>query len=136
MIFGFVHLKWNKFETSYSIMKSHLIGHHLSYDNQSKDILNVFDLVLMRNCFEKDMRKFCWKVWMYCILNSKVFVKISICYISYLQAWLKMFDSWNCINVPYWALSSSPFVDNLSGNLSSSEEWPLGGKFGFIKTFV
>ena len=135
MTFGFVHLKWNKFETSYSIMKSHLIGHHLSYDNQSKDILNVFDLVLMRNCFEMDMRKFCWKVWMYCILNSKVFVKISICYISYLQAWLKMFNPWNCIKVPYWALSSSPFVDNLSGNLSSSE-WPLGGKFGFIMTFV
>ena len=62
MTFGFVHLKWNKFETGYSIVKSHLIGHHLSYDNQSKDILNVFDLVLMRNCFEMDMRKFCWKV--------------------------------------------------------------------------
>ena len=38
-------------------MKSHLIGHHLLFDNQSKDILNAFDLVLMRNCFEMDMRK-------------------------------------------------------------------------------
>ena len=132
MTFGVVHLKWNKFETSYSIVKYHLIRHHLSYNNQSKDILNVFDLVLMRNCFEMDMRKFeCIS-----ILKSKVFIKISICYIFYLQAWLKMFDPWNCINVPYWALSSSTFVDNLSANLSSSEEWPLGGKFGSIRTFV
>ena len=49
----------NKFETSYSIVKSPLIGYHLSYDNQSKDILNVFDLVLMINFFKMDMRKFC-----------------------------------------------------------------------------
>ena len=39
-------------------MKSHLIGHHLLFDNQSKDILNVFDLVLMINCFEMDIRSF------------------------------------------------------------------------------
>ena len=25
-------------------------------------MLNVFDFVLKRNCFEMDMRKFCWKV--------------------------------------------------------------------------
>ena len=64
LTFGFVDFKWNTFETSYSIVKSYLIGHHLPYDNQSKDILNVFDLVLMRSClmrtcFEMDMRKFC-----------------------------------------------------------------------------
>ena len=59
MTFGFVHLKWNKFETSYTIVKSHLIRHHLSYNNQSKDILNVFYSVLMRNCFEINMKKFC-----------------------------------------------------------------------------
>ena len=61
MTFGFIHLNYNKFETSHSFVKSHLIGHHLSYD-KSKDILNVFDLVLMKNCFELDIRKFCWKV--------------------------------------------------------------------------
>ena len=135
MTFGFVHLKWNKFETSYSIMKSHLIGHHLLFDNHSKYILNAFDLVLIMNCFEMNMRKFVERFEYISILNSKVFMKISICNISYLQVWLKMFNPWNCIKVPYWALSSSPFVDNLLGNLSSSE-WPLGGKFGFIMTFV
>ena len=62
LTFGFVHLNKNKFESSHSFMKSHLIGHHLLFDNQSKNILNVFDLVLMRNCFELDIRKFCWKV--------------------------------------------------------------------------
>ena len=55
---------------------------------------------------------------------------------SHLQAWVKMFYPWNYINVPYWALSSSPFVDNLLGNLSSGEGWQLGGKFGFITIFV
>ena len=92
---------------------------------------------------------FCWEIilkWIWesfvekfeciSILNLKVFIKISICYISYLQAWLKMFDPWNYINVPYWALSSSTFVDNLSGNLRSGEKWPLGRKFSFIRTFV
>ena len=132
MTFGFVHLKWNKFETSYSIVKSHQIGHHLSYNNQSKYILNIFDLVVLKWIWGSFIEKFeCIS-----ILNSKVFMKISICYISYLQAWLEMFDLWNCINVSYWALSSSPFVDNLSGNLSSGDEWPLRGKFDFIKTFV
>ena len=67
------------------------------------------------------------------VLNLKVFMKISICYTSYLQVWLKMYDPWNCINVPYRALSS-PFIDNLSSNLSSGEEWPLWEKFGFIRT--
>ena len=57
--FWFVHLKWNKFETSLSFVKSYLIEHHLLFDNKSKDILNAFDLVLMINCFEIDMRKFC-----------------------------------------------------------------------------
>ena len=70
-------------------MKSHLIGHHLLFDNQSKDILNVFDLVLMRNCFEMYMRKVVEKFEYISVLKSKVFMKISICYISYLQAWLK-----------------------------------------------
>ena len=41
-----------------TFVKSHLIEHHLSYNNQSKDILNVFDLVLMRNCYALDIRKF------------------------------------------------------------------------------
>ena len=60
-------------------------------------------------------------------------MKISICYISYLQIWLKMFDPWNCIDVPYWALSSCPFVDNFSGTLSSGEEWWLGrGNFSLL----
>ena len=54
-------------------MKSLLIGHHLLFDNQSKDILNAFDLVLMRNCFEKDMRKFVEKFEYISISNSKVF---------------------------------------------------------------
>ena len=43
----------------YLIVKSQLIEYHLLYFYQSKDILNVFDLVLMRNCFKIDMRKFC-----------------------------------------------------------------------------
>ena len=66
-------------------MKSNLIEYHLLFDHQSKDILNAFDLVLMRNCFEMDMRKFVEKFECISILNSKVFMKISICYIFYLQ---------------------------------------------------
>ena len=31
------------------------------------------------------------------ILNSKVFMKINICYISYLKTWLKMFDP--CVKI-------------------------------------
>ena len=43
--------------------------------------------------------------------------------------------SMKLINVPYWALSSSHFFDNPLGNLSLGDEWPLGGKFGFIRAF-
>ena len=136
MTFGFAHLKWNKFETSYSIVKSHLIGHHLSYDNQSKYILNVFDLVWWEIVLKWIWERFVEKFECISILNSKVFMKISICYISYLQSWLKMFDPWNYINVSYWAMSSSPFVDNRLGNLNSGEEWSLWGKFCFIRTFI
>ena len=73
--FWFVHLKWNKFETSPSFVKSYLIEHHLLFDNKSKDILNAFNLVLMRNCFEMDMRKFVEKFEYISILNSQVFYK-------------------------------------------------------------
>ena len=60
-------------------------------------------------------------------------MKISICYISYLQTWLKMFDPWNCIDIPYWALSSCPFIDNFLGTLSSDDEWWLGwGNFSLL----
>ena len=63
-------------------MKSHLIGHDLLFDNQSKDILNAFDLVLMRSCFEMGMRKVVEKFECISILNSKFFMKISIYVIS------------------------------------------------------
>ena len=81
LTFRFVHLKWNKFETSHSFVKPHLTGHNSLFDNQSKDILNVFDLVLMKNSFEMDMRKFAEKFECISILNSKVFMKISIRYL-------------------------------------------------------
>ena len=82
MTFGFVHLKWNKFETSHSFVKSHLIEHRLLFDNQSKDILNVFDLVLIINCFEMNIRKFCWKVLIILVcLTQKVFMQMNTCYI-------------------------------------------------------
>ena len=45
----------------------------------------------------------------------------------------------NCINIPYWAVSSFPVVENFSGTLSSGEEWSslrfdLGFYVGFCLT--
>ena len=137
MTFGFVHLKWNKFETNHSFVKSYITGPHICYLITSVKIFWMHLIwfwweIVLKWLWESFVEKFeCLS-----ILNSEVFMKISICYIFYLQIWLKMFNSWNCINVPYWALISSLFVDNLPSNLSSGEEWSLGRKFGFIRTFV
>ena len=41
---------------------------------------------------------------------------------------LQVWNVWSmdCINVPYWAVSSFPFVDYFSGTLSSGDKWWLG----------
>ena len=135
MTFGFVHLKWNKFETSYSIVKCLLIGYHLSYDNQSKNILNVFDLGWLEIVLKWIWENFVEKFECITILNSNFFYENK--YMLYLLFASMIENVWsNCINGPYWALSWSPFVDNLSSNLNSSNERLLGGKFGFIRTFA
>ena len=36
--------------------------------------------------------------------------------------WNENIWSMNCINIPYWAVSSFPIVENFSGTLSSGEE--------------
>ena len=133
LTFSFVHLKWNKFETSNSFVNSHLIGNHLLFDNQSK----IFWMHLIWFWWEIVL-KWIWESLLKSLnilvfRTQKFFIKISICYISYLQAWLKMFDPWNCIDIPYWALSSCPFIDNFLGTLSSDDEWWLGwGNFSLL----
>ena len=62
LTFGFVHLNKNKFESSHSFMKSHLIGHHLLFDNQSNIIFNAFDLIWYEIIIEINMKIFGWKV--------------------------------------------------------------------------
>ena len=93
MTFGFVYLKKNKFEVSHSFVKSHLTRCHLLFNNQSKNILNVFYLNLIWNFFEMDMRMFCWKVLIVLTyLNSKVFMKKKL-YILYLIC----NHNWKCL---------------------------------------
>ena len=73
--------------------------------------------------FEFDMKLVGW------ILNILVFLKL-----WYLMRNKKMISpiwneniwSMNCINIPYWAVSSFPIVENFSGTLSSGEEGWLG----------
>ena len=84
-MFGSVHLRRNKFEVSHPFVKSHLIGHHLLFNNQSNNILDAFDLDLIWNCFDIDIKMFYWKVLdALACLNSKGFIKMIIYYIPYL----------------------------------------------------
>ena len=70
------------------------------------------------------------------IKNKKVYSQL------YENDWLQylLFCKWvwnvwsmDCINVPYWAVSSFPFVDYFSGTLSSDEEWWLGWEWSSLE---
>ena len=70
--------------------------------------------------FEFDVKIVGW------ILNILVFLKTLIFdekkkMIS--PIWSENIWSMNCINIPYWAVSSFPVVENFSG---TGEEWWLG----------
>ena len=102
VVFNFIHLKRNKFEASHPFIKSRLIGYHLLFDDQSKNILDVFDLDLMWNGF--DIYENIWLnnlKWINMFELKCFFIKMIIPYISYFQIWFKLVDPWNCINVPY-----------------------------------
>ena len=73
------------------------------------------------------------------ILNKLVFLKL-----WYLTRKKKMISpiwneniwSMNCINIPYWAVSSFPIVEKFSGTLSSGEEWWLGWGMVIIRIWL
>ena len=127
--FDYVHLKRNKFEANHPFVKFHLTKRYLLFGNQNKNNWNVFYLDLIWNGF--DIYENVWLNCLKCIsmFELKRFMKMIIPYISYLEAWMKIFDPWNYINISNWVLSSSAFVVNFSGTLSSGEKWWLEWKF-------
>ena len=65
------------------------------------------------------------------------FMKIISYNIPYIFCkWTWNIWSMNCINVPYWALSSFLFVDYFSGTLSSGKEWWLGRGMVIIRILL
>ena len=118
-MFGSFHQE--QFEASHPFEKSHLIG-HLIFDNQSNEKLNGFDWIL------------CESVWIWYEngwLNFEYIVFLKLWYLMRKKKvispiWNENIWSMNCINIPYWAMSSFPIVENFSGTLSSGEEWWLG----------
>ena len=50
--------------------------------------------------------------------------------------WNENIWSMNCINIPYWVVSSFPFVDYFSSILSSGEEWWLGWGMVIIRIWL
>ena len=128
MTFGFIHLKWNKFETSHLFVKSHQIEYHLLFDNHSKYIFECIWFGFDKKLFWNEYKKVLLKSFEYIsMFNSKSFYENEYMLYLLFVIIIKMFDSWNCIDVPYWALNSCLFVDNFfSSTLSSDDEWWLG----------
>ena len=68
-------------------------------------------------------------------INSQVYENDWLQYLLFCE-WIWNIWSMDCINVPYWAISSFPFVDYFSGTLSSGEEWWLGWGMVIIRIWL